>query len=61
MRKKVLFIISNMETGGVSKSMTSLLNTIDSSLYNVSLLLISPTGELMTLLPKNINVIGYFV
>ena len=46
-----------METGGVSKSMTSLLNIIDTSLYNVSLLLISPTGELMTLLPKNINVI----
>lgn len=57
MRKKVLFIVSNMDTGGVSKSMTSLLNTIDSSLYNVSLLLISPIGELMTLLPKNINVI----
>lgn len=57
MRKKVLFIVSNMETGGVSKSMISLLNTIDTSLYNVSLLLISPTGELMTLLPKNINVI----
>ncbi len=46
-----------METGGVSKSMTSLLNAIDTSRYDVFLLLISPTGELMSLLPENIKII----
>lgn len=57
MKKRVLFIVSNMETGGVSKSMTSLLNTIDTTKYNVSLILISPTGTLMPLLPDNIKII----
>ena len=56
-RKKILFIISNMETGGVSKSMTSLLNTIDTKRYDVSLLLISPHGAFMELLPKGITII----
>lgn len=58
MKKRVLFIVSNMETGGVSKSMTSLLNTIDTTMYDVSLLLISPTGVLMSLLPDNIKIIN---
>lgn len=56
-KKKILFIVSNMETGGVSKSMTSLLNTIDTKRYDVSLLLISPHGALMSLLPDNITII----
>lgn len=46
-----------MHTGGVSKSMTSLLNVIDTNKYDVSLLLISPNGELMPLIPKSINII----
>ena len=57
MKKSVLFIISNMHTGGVSKSMTSLLNVIDTDKYDISLLLISPTGELMPLIPKSIKII----
>lgn len=47
-----------MHTGGVSKSMTSLLNIVDTSKYEVSLLLISPNGKLMPLIPKSINVIS---
>ena len=58
MKKSVLFIVSNMHTGGVSKSMTSLLNVIDTDKYDVSLLLISPTGELMPLIPKSIKIIS---
>jgi len=46
MRKKILFIISNMETGGVSKSMTSLMNAIDRQRYDVSLLIVSPHGPI---------------
>lgn len=46
-----------MDTGGVSKSMTSLLNTIDTNRYDVSLLLISPHGAFMELLPNDINII----
>lgn len=57
-KRKILFIISNMETGGVSKSMTSLLNTIDTERYDVSLLLISPHGAFMDLLPSKITIIS---
>jgi glycosyltransferase involved in cell wall biosynthesis len=57
MRKKILFIISNMETGGVSKSMTSLMNAIDRQRYDVSLLIVSPHGPLMELLPKDLQIV----
>lgn len=58
MKKSILFVVSNMHTGGVSKSMTSLLNVIDTDKYDISLLMISPTGELMPLIPKSIKIIS---
>lgn len=60
MRKKILFIVSNMESGGVSKSMTTLLNVIDKNAYDVSVLIVKPSGVFMTLLPKDITVIQDF-
>lgn len=57
MQKKILFIISNLETGGVSKSMTSLMNVIDRNRYDVSLMIVSPHGAFMRLLPTGLNVI----
>lgn len=46
MKKRILFLISNLETGGVSKSMVSLLNTIDRQKYDVSLWIASSHGVL---------------
>lgn len=46
-----------METGGVSKSMVSLLNVIDKKRFDVSLMLVSPHGAFMELLPDNIKLI----
>ena len=57
MKRKILFIIGNMETGGVSKSMVSLLNVIDREKYDISLLIAVPRGILMDLLPKDLNII----
>lgn len=57
MSHKILFIISNLQTGGVSKSITSLLNVIDRKRYDVSLMLVSPTGIFRELLPKDLRVI----
>ena len=57
MRKSVLFIIGNMETGGVSKSMVSLMNVINREKYDISLLIVVPRGILMDLLPKDLNII----
>lgn len=57
MKKKILFIISNLETGGVSKSMTSLMNVIDRERYDVSLMIVSSGGPLTELLPKDLRII----
>ncbi len=57
MRKKILFIISNMESGGVSKSMLSLLHTVDKVKYEVDLLVVNPSGIFMEQLPEGINII----
>lgn len=56
-KKKILFIISNMESGGVSKSISSLLNVIDTNTYEVSLYVTNPTGVFMELIPSTISVI----
>lgn len=57
-RKKILFLIGNLESGGVSKSMVSLLNVIDTQKYDVSLWCGSPSGIFSSLLPKDITVIS---
>lgn len=57
MKKKILFIISSMRTGGVTKSLTTLMNVIDKERYDVSLMISSPKGELMELLPSNLHII----
>ena len=56
-KKKILFIISNMESGGVSKSLSSLLNVIDTNTYEVSLYVTNPTGVFMELIPSTTSVI----
>lgn len=57
MKKRILFIISNLQSGGVSKSLTSLMNVIDRKHYDVSLMVISPKGPFMELLPSDIRLI----
>ena len=46
-----------MESGGVSKSMSSLLNVIDTNRYDVSVFITNPTGVFMELIPNTIKVI----
>ena len=58
MKKKVLFIIGTLQSGGVSKSMVSLLNTWDRDKYDTSLLLCCKEGDIFSkYLPENVNVI----
>lgn len=54
MKKRILFLIGNLESGGVSKSMVSLLNTIDRQKYEISLWMGSPTGVFYDLIPKDV-------
>ena len=58
MKKKVLFIIGTLQSGGVSKSMVSLLNAWDRDKYDTSLLLCSKEGDVFSkYLPEDVNVI----
>ena len=47
-----------MESGGVSKSMSTLLNVIDTNRFDVDVLVLNPTGVFMKLLPNSITVIS---
>ena len=47
-----------MESGGVSKSMSTLLNVIDANRFEIDLLMLNPTGVFMKLLPNTISVIS---
>lgn len=58
-RKKILFLIGSLESGGVSKSMVSLLNVIDKKTYDISLWCGSPSGIFYSLLPKDIRIISH--
>lgn len=58
MKKKVLFIIGSLQSGGVSKSMVSLLNAWNTEKYDTSLLLCCKDGDVFSdYLPKNIQLI----
>ena len=58
MKKKVLFIIGTLQSGGVSKSMVSLLNVWDREKYDTSLLLCCKEGDVFSkYLPEDVNVI----
>ena len=58
MRKKVLFIIGILDTGGVSKSMLSLLNVINKEEYEVSLLMMNKSGSFSDQIPARIRVLS---
>lgn len=58
MKKKILFIISNLESGGVSKSMSSLLNVVDTSLYDVDCFILNTRGVFLSSIPKSVNIIS---
>lgn len=51
-------MISNMESGGVSKSMSSLLNTIDTERFDVDCFILAPQGIFINSIPKEINIIS---
>lgn len=46
-----------MEIGGIETSLIHLLNTIDTTQYDVDLFILSHKGELMQYIPKNINIL----
>lgn len=57
MKKRLLFVVSGLDSGGVSKSIVTLMNVIDKQRYDVHLLLLSPSrGPFASQLPDDITV-----
>jgi glycosyltransferase involved in cell wall biosynthesis len=55
--KKVLFVIDSLNSGGAEKSLISLLTLFDFKSYQVDLLMFSPKGLYLPLLPKEVNLL----
>lgn len=55
MRKKILFIIGILDTGGGSKSMLSILNVIDKKKYEVSLFMMNTSGTFSDQIPTGVR------
>ena len=57
--KRILFVVKNMNVGGVEKSLLSLLKTINQSDNEVDLLLLERFGGFMDAIPQWVNVFVY--
>lgn len=57
MKKKVLFVYYDMSIGGSTTSLLSLLNELDYEKYDVDLLLYKNQGDLLSLIPSQVNVL----
>ena len=57
MKKKLLFVIPSLRIGGAEKSLVNLLTELDYTKYDVDALLLTPVGELISLLPKEVNIL----
>ncbi|SFC99731.1 Glycosyltransferase involved in cell wall bisynthesis [Bacillus sp. 491mf] len=57
MKKNLLFVMNNLTCGGAEKSLISLLETIDYSLYNVDLFLFKHEGIFINKLPKEVRLL----
>lgn len=55
--KKIIIVHSNMEIGGAETSLLGLLKSIDFNNYKVDLLLLDEVGELMSMIPKEVNIL----
>ena len=57
MRPRILFVMHYLEIGGAETALIGLLNAIDYSRYDVDLFLHSHRGEMMTFVPKEVNLL----
>ncbi len=57
MKKKILFIIPSLSSGGAEKSLVNLLNVFDYSKYEVDLAMLSKTGVFLDMIPDEVKII----
>jgi glycosyltransferase involved in cell wall biosynthesis len=58
LKKKVLFVLDSLNSGGAEKSLVSLLTLFNFDKYDVDLLLFSKKGLFKSLIPKEVNILG---
>ncbi|MBD3843203.1 MAG: glycosyltransferase [Campylobacterales bacterium] len=58
MKKKLLFIINNLNCGGAEKALISLLENINYKYYDVDLLLFKHEGIFLNKVPKGVNLLS---
>ena len=59
-KKKILFVMSNLNCGGAEKSLISLLQTIDYNCYEVDLQLFENTGLFLNQVPSQVTILEDF-
>ncbi|MCY9660251.1 glycosyltransferase [Paenibacillus chondroitinus] len=57
MKKKILFVMNNLNCGGAEKALISLLDTIDYTMYDVDLLLMKHEGLFLNKIPSSVNLL----
>lgn len=57
MKKKILFMVSSMNIGGVEKSLLSLLAVIPKEKYDITVLTLEKKGGFLEYIPKHVRVI----
>ena len=57
MKKKVFIFSHAMEIGGAERALLGLLTSFDYSKYEVDLFLMQHSGELLSLIPKQVNLL----
>ncbi|MDR7239976.1 glycosyltransferase [Neobacillus drentensis] len=55
--KKILFVIDSLCSGGAEKGLVSLLSVFNYKEYEIDLLMFSPTGLYLPLIPKDVRVL----
>ncbi|MBR3754254.1 MAG: glycosyltransferase [Clostridia bacterium] len=58
MKKRLLFVMESMGSGGGERSLLTLLQLTDYDKYSVDLLLFNPSGLFMNMIPKQVNIIS---
>lgn len=57
MKKKLLFVVPTLESGGAEKSLVNLLHNLDKRKYEVDVLIFKKTGIFLSMLPSEVNLI----
>ena len=58
MKKKMVFIMGGLESGGGERSLINLLQLIDYGMYDVDLILFKERGMLLEQVPKEVNILS---